>query len=375
MESDAAVFEAIRDRYPRLTDAQRAAANWVVQSLDPAALSRDSLLACLGSGGQGLRGEASMLLARLGDPASVPALLDALSDPGVAEMFAWEHAGGWLSNMGSAAVPALERALLEGSPSVKGWAAWGLAVVRSTASVPMLTACLADRDTAAYAAWALGAIGDASAAPALPALAGDPDPEVRRTAAWALLRTSPSEQALARMMDWLGDPDPEVRRWAVSALAATGGFDDSIVHGLVARLADGDWLVRYLALSALGDRGPAAAVAVPAMVGRLTDDSEQVRIRAAEALGRIGPAASSAVPDLTRRLRDNSRYVRMRAAEALARMGPAAREAIPELRLLTRDLTDDRTLVQCVTDAISAIEEGRGPAGPGPESDLSVGGW
>jgi len=375
MDDDAAVFDAIRDVYPGLTEAQRVAVPGVLQGLDPAALSRESLCSCLGSADPGLRGEAGVLLARLGDPACVPALMEALPEFGFGCPFAWEHAAGWLSTMGSAAVLALERTLREGSPSARVWAAWGLAVVHSSASVPMLVACLADPDAIPYAAWALGAIGDPSAASALSALADHPEPQVRRAVACALLQTAPSDGALARVLDGLDDPDPEVRRWTVSVLASTDGFDEPIARALASHLVDGDWWVRYLGVEALGQRPPAAAIATPAIVARLTDDMEQVRIRAAEALGRLGPAASSAVPDLIRRLRDNSRYVRMRAAEALARMGPAAREALPELRSLARDLADDITLVSCVTDAIAAIEQADGHSArqrPGPY--LPVGG-
>ena len=237
--------------------------------------------------------------------------------------------------------------------------------------------------------------------PTLASALGNPDPEVRAAAAWALEAAgAAAEPAVARLVEALDDEEEAVRAAAARALGALGGRARPAAPGLFAALGDpranvraaaaqalarvepgaesvprfiealgqGDAYVRAFAAWSLGNLGPDARKAVPALVEALgPDDTANVvsaalarigpaagqavpalvadlrgpdagrRWRAARTLGRIGPAADSAVGDLAAALGDPNEAVRAHAARALGRMGPGARSAAADLQRATGD--------------------------------------
>ena len=194
------------------------------------------------------------------------------------------------------------------------------------------------------AAWRLVEAGGEAVAPLLAALGGDPDPQVRFKAAWALGKIGDERglEPLARAL--LEDEDPAVREWAASALEAIG--DPRAVPPLAQSLAtDPSREVRLRSSLALGAFGAVEAfedllregdlearrMAVVG-VGRLRsagsmelfaplsgDADPELRRRVAWSLGEMG--ASGALPLLLPALKDDGPVVRMEAAKALAKIG------------------------------------------------------
>jgi HEAT repeat protein/lysophospholipase L1-like esterase len=163
----------------------------------------------------------------------------------------------------------------------------------------------------------------------------DPEPAVRRAAAW-LLGREPGPDTAARLAEVLGrDPAESVRAEAARSLGALGDGDDDAgrpaVPALFDALRDVRQGVRWAAADALHALGPAAPADVPRLAAALASDDAYVRGFAAWTLGNLGPAAREAVPALVAVLGEDDAYGRAGAATALAKMGAAAREAVPAL--------------------------------------------
>jgi HEAT repeat protein len=150
-------------------------------------------------------------------------------DAGERAYAAWSI--GKMGARGKSAVPALARALADPEAEVRSQAAAALQAMGrdAAAAAPALIALLQDADAGARgsAASALGAIGAPEALAARPDLmAGvkDNDPDVRASCAWALgeLGTE-ARDALGVLTDAMADPDPEVRRWAARAVLKVQG--------------------------------------------------------------------------------------------------------------------------------------------------------
>ena len=152
------------------------------------------------------------------------------------------------------------------------------------------------------AAWRLVEAGGEAVAPLLAALGGDPDPQVRFKAAWALGKIGDERglEPLARAL--LEDEDPAVREWAASALEAIG--DPRAVPPLAQSLA--------------------------------TDPSREVRLRSSLALGAFG--AVEAFEDLLREGDLEARRMavmgvgRLRSMGSMELFAPLSGDADPELR-------------------------------------------
>jgi beta-lactamase regulating signal transducer with metallopeptidase domain/HEAT repeat protein len=173
-------------------------------------------------------------------------------DPGVREMAAWALAEG--DSDGQAAAP-LTRALSEDtSRAVRATAAWGLGTLEVSGGgvAQALAAALGDPDAEVRgrAAWALGSLEVSPAPPALSRALSDSDPHVRLRAAWAAgqIRDRTLASVLERRVS--AESDPEVRRAAVRALlrssetsAATAelllAFSDPEIRAQGARVAAG----------------------------------------------------------------------------------------------------------------------------------------
>ncbi len=165
------------------------------------------------------------------------------------------------------------------------------------------------------------------------------------------------QEYLARLQD----PNPYVRRNAAWALGAMGkaAATPEVLGALIQRLREGeDWLVRQAAAWALGQMGPAAATpeVLGALLERLQEDENKwVRWAAAEALRKMGKAAATqeVLEALIQALRDRVFDVRREAAEALRQLLPAHPEALRNfLRALTVPMTPRET--QTLEDVLRA---------------------
>ena len=214
--------------------------------------------------------------------------------------------------------------------------------------------------------------GRASVENARPRL-GDPSPEVRAAAAWALGKArrteAPSDDleaplvallddghdgvrhAAARALDGRPPLSPRARerlfqsiedtsepvRWAAARALATSGVTEADVPRLAAALRSGDSYIRGFGAFSLGEIGAPAAPAVPALIAALEAEDGYDRGGAASALARIGPAASAAVPALLEGLKSPDGDRRWKSARILGRIGAPASQAVPELVRALRD--------------------------------------
>jgi beta-lactamase regulating signal transducer with metallopeptidase domain len=175
----------------------------------------------------------------------------------------------------------------------------------------------------------------------------DPDPSIRRYAAWAA-GESESPAHVDELVEHLSDPDARVR--AVSAWALGEIKDPRAVEALTALLADDDDRVREMAalaigeiedpagLAALREAGPAVvsfagALAhpdvrvpdLPRYLEQLADADPGIRALAAERLGLLG--APEAVDPLLDALEDEDPAVRAAAIWALDEINPSRRRS------------------------------------------------
>jgi HEAT repeat protein len=143
----------------------------------------------------------------------------------------------------------------------------------------------------------------------------DPDPDVRRNAAWWLGRQR-DFRAIEPLIDALGDPDGDVRLRVAESLGNLR--DEQTVEPLVTALEDDSGLVRAKAALALGNQGDGRAV--PGLIGRLGDDEAAVRSAAAEALGLL-PDSRAIEPLVDVVVGDANPDVRHYASRSLDRIG------------------------------------------------------
>jgi HEAT repeat protein len=187
---------------------------------------------------------------------------------------------------------------------------------------------------------ALGEKGRAGL-PALSKALQDEEAEVRRAAAWSLVRigrqAAPATPALAKA---LRDDDPEVRQRVAVALGYIGPLARTAVPALLDVLAnDKAWEPRRNAATALGRIGETGEV-VPSLITALPDPDTNVRMAAAEALGLLGAKAAEAVPALLRMITDMSNGregVRQQAAFALGKIGQATPDVVQALAAALKD--------------------------------------
>ncbi|MSR57869.1 MAG: hypothetical protein EXS05_09365 [Planctomycetaceae bacterium] len=224
------------------------------------------------------RCNAALVLAGLGDPRGLPALIGELKDKNPRPAVS----GGRLRSNGT---PDDEGQILED----RYYAATLLGQLKNREAVPALIEATTDKTIHYAAAISLGEIGDKSAIPALRKMAAD---------------------------------FPDNKLWAGYGLAALGeqqGFDLLFE----AALSDSRWTERRHAVEALGKIGDSKAV--PTVIKALHDSHVNVRVSAATALGQIGdPAALDA---LTEALTDTE-ATQFHAPTTTARAAQTAIEAI-----------------------------------------------
>jgi HEAT repeat protein len=243
-----------------------------------------------------------------------------------------------------------------------------------------------DPEVRRTAATELGNLGAADAAPAITKLLADRDPVVRMNVADTLRRLNAVHgEAVPLLIGLLDDAGPEgkfrhlrqpmagaywvggvvpneVRHHAAMALAQGGPRARAAAPALlrVACTRDADRDLRCCALVALGKIGPDGNPASRDLLGLLEDSDGQIRAAAAWALGRLPPAPAGLVPRLVRQLADPNIHARLCAAESLGLFGTAATEAVPQLI----DVLED------------AEARARGEAGrlspPAPDAEVEV---
>jgi HEAT repeat protein len=193
----------------------------------------------------------------------------------------------------------------------------------------------------------------------------DPDPDVRRNAAWSLGRhrdpriTAPlitalqdenvgvrlraaealgnlrDEEAVMPLISALADDDPRVRAEIVTSLGRQGDY--RAVDALVELLRDGESVVRAAAAQVFSLLPDSRAVALLVTV-LLDDEDDSVRYYAARSLGQIGGAET--VTALLAALQgEPSATSKIRIAEILAALGD--RRAVEPLRALAQDAEED----------------------------------
>ena len=187
--------------------------------------------------------------------------------------------------------------------------------------------------TRADAAWDLdgAALTDASLVLALRGALGDPSPEVRRAAAFALAGAADAPTCEALSLAATADPDGEVRQAAVVALGRRGS--EGGVAAVRRALADPDPDVRFQATAVVVALDPGNAA--PALAPLLEDADAEVRGSAAAALGDLGAREHS--DPLRGRLHDADEGVQLEAAVALARLGDASGVEVLLAHLRRRD--------------------------------------
>ncbi|MFO7947848.1 MAG: HEAT repeat domain-containing protein [Armatimonadota bacterium] len=172
----------------------------------------------------------------------------------------------------------------------------------------------------AIAAQGLGYLGDEKAARPLAEALEDPDEEVRRRAAAALV-TVPSKSVVRQIgRAALNDPSPAVRLYAVTALGHSG------VPGAISPLAeatkDEQADVRMAAAEQLGRLK--AKTALNDLVAMFDDPNQDVRWEAVRAVGEL--ETKEAAPYLLEALKDEYPQVSNAAERGLEKLGIAKRK-------------------------------------------------
>lgn len=232
------------------------------------------------------RARAAERLGRIGSVSAVPALLRVVRDVRDEDD---DVRGAALRALGRIGDPAALSPLIEALGAAEASLPPRIAeiiLMFGEAAVRPLIAELRNLESDTRRMWAadmLGRIADARAATPLIDSLGDVNPEVRAKAA-AGLGAMRDARAVDRLLELLlSDPIPFVRTRVAHALGAIGHprVIDHLVHGL----GDAEWWVRIRAVEALEQLGAPAA---GALLVALEDEDSEVRRRAGMALERTG---------------------------------------------------------------------------------------
>lgn len=269
-------------------------------------------LSLLGDDDGHVRSIAARGLARLGDIAAAPHVMELLDDPYVDVQESAIEALGILSE--GVSMPAVISGLSAKSPAVRRNSALLLGRLGDRAAVSELGFAMKDSEVSVRKACvkALSLLGDAGATRFLLAALTDEIPGIRIEAAHALGGVDDLEarDALALL---LSDREDSVR---VAAAKALGARPDAYAEEiLVGALRDGNGFVIAAVLEALGKlRSARAREAIASM---LSSEDEEIRRTAIRALGGFGNVFDEIRPFLT----DPDWATRRVAAEALGRSG------------------------------------------------------
>jgi len=249
-----------------------------------------------------VREQAALAGGRVGDPAAVPELLETLADEFAQVAAAAAFALGELNDSSAATVAALAAAA--------GPTGWGRT------------------DVAAEAVHALGMIQPRNAAAQLwPALTGDAPAAVLQNALLAIWRVPRTHEAVSAVAVHLGNPDPETRWRAAYALMRMSA--PAAVGTMIATMQDADHRVRMNAARALNaadaDSANSRAAAQSALRRALADPHPHVVIQAARTLAGYRDAAD--VPLITALLNAQDGNVAIAAAGATGELASSTARA------------------------------------------------
>jgi len=212
---------------------------------------------------QTLRGDASAAVRRMAAwglqryadaGVAIDALVAAVSgdkDANVREMSAWALAD---APRGSAAGPALIKAMRDADPAVRSTAIWAVGNLGDEAAVDELVSALQDTNAATRetAAWAIGSCEPDKAPTALIKALSDKNRDVRLAAAWALFSIEDPAATSALDLALRNESDKEVQVGMIRALGAMG---DQAVDALQRLVTSPDSNVRTIAINALAGGG------------------------------------------------------------------------------------------------------------------------
>lgn len=216
-----------------------------------------------------------------------------------------------------------------------------------------------DNSVSLNATYSLAKCGSKSVQSIIKTLQQDKNPQLRSSAADALMYMGETgKAAIPQLIQTLQqDKDPNVRLSAANALGKMKKSAFAAVPQLITSLKqDKDSNVRSSAASALGNMQEIAKAAVPQLIVSLKQDKDpNVRSNAASALGNMKQIAASAIPQLIISLKTDS-DIRKNAALALANMGETAKVAIPQLiQLLQQD--KDPNIRSAAASALGEMKE------------------
>jgi beta-lactamase regulating signal transducer with metallopeptidase domain/HEAT repeat protein len=191
------------------------------------------------------------------------------------------------------------------------------------------------------AAWNIARLSSAAASATgnIVTALDDPDAQVRRWAANALMRIGrfcegPESVAAACVLRLSGDKSPEVRRWSAGALGMLGLASPAVIEALHhAADKDSDASVREWAARSLSMQlAPTSAEALEAMVTLMASDDPDVLKHAAWALHRNPQRADKELQSVLVGLLDHpKRDVWLASAWTLAKVDPDCEALVPML--------------------------------------------
>ncbi len=307
-----------------------------------------------------LKKEIIEIIARIGDPLGVSAVMKALqgSDESLRETAA-RSLGLFKSHL---AIDALIDHLNDPSGPVRAACALSLGMLRAVKATRGLLSVLEDEYSEAResASEALGRIGTTEAIRHVATLLKHDRMEVRQAAVQCLGLVM-DKRVETYLVEALTNPDRGVRRFAANILGKRKTVQ--ALRPLIICLLDEDWQVRKCAASALGNINDARSA--DALISAMNDENIWVRYASAIAVGRIG--VEKARIALTKSLRRDTGPVRIAAVEGLfmvkdpglvSLLAPLAKDPDEDLRrvvaeTLGRIATEECTLIleEMVCDA------------------------
>jgi HEAT repeat protein len=320
-----------------------------VQLGAPDSKAVSDLVRLLGDGQPEVRLSAALALGDLGPAAkdAVKPLRQALKDDNLEVRVC---AAAVLSTIDTGEGPGARLVLLDGLNSkeeqIRSEAVGGLGNFNGDAEVlGKLREALRDRSLtvrlAAITALSRWGIAASGAIPDLTRLLEDPEPEISRSAAGALMDISSEKfkRAVPFLIKGLQHDNENVRSGSANGLGQLGPLAEEAVQPLVSALGDEDEEVRKEAALALGLIGKQQPEVIGALTKRLEDADESVRTSAAAALTFLAPAekADLVLPILRDGLKHEDAAERRQCIESLGRLGPAAKMAVPDLRHVLDD--------------------------------------
>ena len=194
------------------------------------------------------------------------------------------------------------------------------------------------------AAFALSSYGDA-ALPAVGDLAGllkDEVAEVRAFAANSLwnLGAAAGKEALDGLYGLLGDPDAMVRGRAFAAVAETGPEDPRLFDAMRTGMEDSAPEVRQTCSWILGTKFADRPGVVDRLLEATADPAQQLRLNAITCLTKVRPLPEGAWAALAKGLEDRVAQIRANCAQCIGEIGSEAARFVPRLVEMLRDTED-----------------------------------